>query len=195
MKNQYSGKIKNIKIPYYTADIKDGYIQNKVGNVFRGQGEILSFGPEYNSVYVLSNPKDSNINLFLRTLMYTNLSPTSMGVNVIYYGEVNGDLIKSCNVANGNTTYQNLKSISSIYSGSNVKINCGVTVCTYSIQGYSTYRAPINGSLLLAPGMNHIIEVFPINCNQLGYGVVGFDWWEEPIQNIVESDLSDSINS
>ena len=100
-----------------------------------------------------------------------------------------GNALANIVAANGNTTYQNLKSISSIYSGSNVKINCGVTVCTYSIQGYSTYRAPINGSLLLAPGMNHIIEVFPINCNQLGYGVVGFDWWAEPFQKIVESDL------
>ena len=68
-----------------------------------------------------------------------------------------------------------------IYSGTNIKFKAGVTPLTFTVPSNGSYESSPKGSILISPGMQYTVEVIPVNYNQMGYGIVAFDWWEEAI--------------
>lgn len=177
MTNNYKLDNQNIYTP--SADVATGYIQTKKNQLFIGQGEVLSF--DKTAYYILRNPSDSDVNIFVRTIFLSNNSALSVSAKIIYYSKVSGDLKKSTSIASGNTydTCPNNKGI--ILSGIDMSVKNGVEVITHNLPPYHSYRTQAQGSVLIAPGMNHVVKITPLNCGGSGTCIVGFGWWEEPI--------------
>ena len=110
--NQYFNKSKSLNrgnkfnIPYepnyetkYTCDISNGYIQSKNLSLFQGVSEELDCGGnstfEY-AYFLLTNPNKSNVNIYVKNSLISNLSPNPIIVRVFYCVEyVVGNLEKS----------------------------------------------------------------------------------------------------
>lgn len=170
--------MKQLNIVTPTADIMDGYIKVKENKVFRSA--VVEVCAENAAYFVLRNPQNSNVNVFLRTLHLTNYSSAPLSYEIYYYGDLTKKLPRT-QVVSGNTYDTTPNNQARVYAGTNTSIVNGVKTIIHNVPAYESYRTWAQGSVLIAPGMNHIIKVVPLTDNLNPHCAVTFDWWEEPI--------------
>lgn len=172
----------NNKKPISTVDISDGHTQTKQKRYYYGRGNVLNVAPRGNAVYVLHNPIDSGVNVWVNRTTLTNLSKNPLVNKIILFTSVVQKLKRSAQVANSNTSGGiNRKGKAQIFYGTNATIKKGgVDPFLNSLTPYETFIIPINGSTLIAPGQSRIIELTTLTGK--GKCCVSFNWWETPIR-------------
>lgn len=197
--NQYINKSKspknitNSEIPSqlnYSCDISNGYIQSKNLTLFNGVSEEMDCGGnstfEY-AYFLLSNPQKSNINIYVKNSIITNLSSSPIICKIYYCVE---DVIGNLDSTN-NTTITNSNSCGSmpvgkIFFGNDVEKIYGVYGQNLIIPAYNMHLSNENGGIVISPGFSYLFEILPVNQEITSNFVMSFSWWEEPISSFLD---------
>lgn len=169
---------------YYVAEIGNRYIQNNKRKYFRGKSEIVKLKNGLNAVVTLRNPNNSDAIIYINNTAIANISDAVVTENIYYSARTKGDLIKSKNVVSSNQPYgRNIKAYGEVYYGENIEIYEGISTHTSVIPPYENLLGNTNGSVILYPGMEAVIEIYLTDTNKEAEGITSFSWWEEPIQD------------
>lgn len=168
----------------YTSDVSNGYIQCTRFQLYRGNANNITFNYGENAAFALYNPTNSDVNIFMDDLYYSNFSNYNLDAKYYLYGAPQGNLSKSSNVLNANTSKgYNIQGSGKLYSGKNVTVVGGNYYRDLIISADMTTRADNNGGILIAPGMYFILVVTALDsiAQNVTFGF-GLNWWEEPIK-------------
>lgn len=197
--NQYINKskspknISNAEIPSqlnYSCDISNGYIQSKNLSLFNGVSEEMDCGGnstfEY-AYFLLSNPKKSNTNIYVKNFIITNLSPSPI-ISKVYFcvEDVIGNLDSSNNVSITNSNSSGTIPFGKIFFGNDVEKIYGIYVQNLIIPPYNMYKSDENGGIVISPGFSYLFEINPVKEEITSNFVMSFSWWEEPISPFLD---------
>ena len=197
--NQYINKSKssknmvNSEVPSqlnYSCDISNGYIQSKNLSLFNGVSEEMDCGGnstfEY-AYFLLSNPKKSNVNIYVKNSIVTNLSPSPIISKVYYCVEYVAGNLDSSN----NTTITNSNSSGSMpgrqaLSGNDVEKIYGIYGQNLIIPPYNMHTSNENGGIVISPGFSYLFKILPVKEEITSNFVMSFSWWEEPMSSYLD---------
>lgn len=168
-----------------TCDISTGYIQSKNLSLFKGVGDEMYCGGnttfEY-SYFLLSNPKDSNVNILVQNSTITNYSNYPISSKVYYCVEdIMGSLDCSNNITITNSNSRGKKPHGKIYFGNDLDKVFGTYGHNLIISPYSMYKLNENGDIVISPGYSYLFEISPINAENDTTFIMSFSWWEESL--------------
>lgn len=192
-KSKPSKNITNSEIPSqlnYSCDISNGYIQSKNLALFNGVSEEMDCGGnstfEY-AYFLLSNPKKSNVNIYVKNSIITNFSSSPI-ISKIYYcvEDVVGNLDSSTNTTITNSNSRGSMPAGKIFSGNDVEKIYGVYGQNLIIQPYNMHTSNENGGIVISPGFSYLFEISPVKEEITSNFVISFSWWEEPMSPFLE---------
>lgn len=168
-----------------SCDISNGYLQSKNLMLFNGVSEEMDCGGNSTfdyAYFLLSNPQKSNINIYVKNSIISNLSSSPI-VSKIYYcvEDVIGNLESSNNISITNSNSNGSMSFAKIFFGNDVEKIYGIYGQNLIIPSYSMHNSYENGSIIISPGFSYLFEIIPINKEISSNFVMSFSWWEEPI--------------
>lgn len=197
--NQYINKSKSAKnmvnsqIPSqlnYSCDISNGYIQSKNLSLFNGVSEEMYCGGnstfEY-AYFLLSNPKKSNVNIYVKNSIITNLSPSPI-ISKVYYcvEDVAGNLDSSNNATITNSNSSGSIPAGRIFFGNDVEKIYGIYGQNLIIPPYNMHTSNENGGIVISPGFSYLFEIIPVKEEVTSNFVMSFSWWEEPMSSYLD---------
>ncbi len=169
--------------PEFVCDLHNGYIQTLQACYYKGTSRILSGGSTDRSYFILENPKDSCVNVFLNKTMHSNLSSSPIAVATWLCTRVKGELRVSECIDNTNTYFMEKPSKARILYGREIIAKEVNVNCRFSVEPYGIFVAQPAGSILLAPGKCYIAEAQALE-GGLGFDMVSsLSWWECPVKN------------
>ncbi|WP_455537972.1 DUF6143 family protein [Terrisporobacter sp.] len=196
--NQYFNKSKylsssKLNFPYepkHTCDISSGYIQSKNLSLFQGVSEELDCGGnstfEY-AYFLLTNLKKSNINIYVRNSLISNLSANPIMINIYYcVKDVVGNLDKSNFTTIANSNASGKLPHGKILFGNDLEKIYGIYGQNLVVSPYSTYNCRENGGIVISPGFSYLFEFSSINTNITSNFTMSFSWWEEDISSYID---------
>ena len=155
--------------------------QSKKGNYFIGQTPIL-FGQNQHALVELSNPSNSNVNIYLNAI--TNFATTSLSAQIYLNSNFSQGIISNLfSCANTSIIPQPIPDGEIQYLDTNVQApTSGVNIFDRIVSPSSTLV--IDGSqIIIGPGQSILLYLggyLPISINST---IVAFGWWEEEIYN------------
>lgn len=160
----------------------NAYQKNKLGYYFRCECGAIPCSFEDGGYFILANPKNSEVNLFLNVSYNTNLSEIPLQASAYYFGKIKGDLKETKKIISGNPyTKDTIKSKAKIFYGFDAELLRGVNTYTFSIEPFSTFKDIPSGSIIIPPGYIHIVKVCSSYENKTGLCCASFAWWEKSI--------------
>ena len=197
--NQYINKSKNIDNKNrsnniwefkYTGDVSNGYVQSQNLCLFNGVSEEMDCGGnstfEY-AYFLLTNPVKSNINIYVKNSIITNLSSNPIITKVYYCVEdVVGNMESSSYISITNSNSSGTMPKGKIFFGNDMDKIYGTYGQNLIISPFSMYNAFENGSIVISPGFSYMFEVSPINQEVISNFVMSFSWWEEPFSSYMD---------
>lgn len=197
--NQYINKYKSSKnidsskVPSqlnYSCDISNGYIQSKDLALFNGVSDEMDCGGNSTfecAYFLLSNPKKSNVNIFVKDYIISNLSSNPI-VSKIYYcvEDIVGNLTSSTNISISNSNSSGSMPKGKIFSGNDIEKIYGIYGQNLIVPPYNMYRCHENGAIVISPGFSYLFEVKPIDKDVASDTVLSFSWWEEPLSPFLD---------
>lgn len=166
--------------PEFVCDLQNGYIQTLQANYYQGTSRILSGGSMEKSYFVLENPKDSGVNVFINKTLHSSLSSAAIVVTTYLCSRVRGELRVSECIDNTNTYFCKKSPKARIVYGREVMFKDNDANARFSIAPYGIYTAMPSGSILLAPGKCYVAEAEALE-GSLGFDIVSsLGWWECP---------------
>lgn len=174
----------------YSCDISNGYIQSKNLVLFNGVSEEMYCGGNStfeNAYFLLVNPKRSNVNIYVKNSIITNLSSSPI-ISKIYYcvEDVVGSLDSSNNITITNSNSSGRISSGEVLFGNDMEKIYGIYGQHLIVPPYNMYTSNENGSVVLSPGFSYLFEISPINEEIISNFVMSFSWWEEPISSFLD---------
>lgn len=197
--NQYINKSKtskntdNSEIPStinYSCDISNGYIQTKNLSLFNGVSEEMDCGGNstFDCAYLLlSNPKKSNVNIYVKSSVISNLSSSPV-ISKIYYcvEDVIGNLESSSNTTITNSNSCGSMPIGKIFFGNDIEKIYGIYGQNLIIPPYNMHISNENGGVVISPGFSYLFEISPVKEEITSNFVMSFSWWEEPLSSFFD---------
>ncbi|WP_434794700.1 hypothetical protein TPDSL_18140 [Terrisporobacter petrolearius] len=197
--NQYINKSKpskntnNSEIPStinYSCDISNGYIQTKNLSLFNGVSEEMDCGGNstFDSAYLLlSNPKKSNVNIYVKSSVISNLSSSPV-ISKIYYcvEDVIGNLENSSNTTITNSNSCGSMPTGKIFFGNDIEKIYGIYGQNLIIPPYNMHISNENGGVVISPGFSYLFEISPVKEEITSNFVMSFSWWEEPLSSFFD---------
>lgn len=197
--NQYINKPKSSKntnngeIPStinYSCDISNGYIQTKNLSLFNGVSEEMDCGGNstFDCAYLLlSNPKKSNVNIYVKSSVISNLSSSPV-ISKIYYcvEDVIGNLESSSNTTITNSNSCGSMPIGKIFFGNDIEKIYGIYGQNLIIPPYNMHISNENGGVVISPGFSYLFEISPVKEEITSNFVMSFSWWEEPLSSFFD---------
>ncbi|MCC3864948.1 hypothetical protein K0040_11750 [Terrisporobacter petrolearius] len=197
--NQYINKSKSSKntnnweIPStinYSCDISNGYIQAKNLSLFNGASEEMDCGGNstFDCAYLLlSNPKKSNVNIYVKSSVISNLSSSPV-ISKIYYcvEDVIGNLESSSNTTITNSNSCGSMPTGNIFFGNDIEKIYGIYGQNLIIPPYSMHISNENGGVVISPGFSYLFEISPVKEEITSNFVMSFSWWEEPLSSFFD---------
>jgi len=197
--NQYINKPKSSKntnngeIPStinYSCDISNGYIQTKNLSLFNGVSEEMDCGGNstFDCAYLLlSNPKKSNVNIYVKSSVISNLSSSPV-ISKIYYcvEDVIGNLESSSNTTITNSNSCGSMPTGKIFFGNDIEKIYGIYGQNLIIPSYSMHISNENGGVVISPGFSYLFEISPVKEEITSNFVMSFSWWEEPLSSFFD---------
>lgn len=175
-------KNEKIEPAVYVADVRRGYVQTKAGIYYKGTAIPVCGKANEKAYFILANPEDSGVNVFLNKTLHSNLGDSPVGIRTYLCAIPKGRVECSNDITNSNTYKCNKKSKAKIFSGKDLCIAGGDSNYIFTVKGYETFRGSPNGCMLLAPGKCYIAELNSlIDCKGIK-GVCSFAWWEEELE-------------
>lgn len=174
----------------YSCDISNGYIQSKNLSLFNGVSEEMDCGGnstfEY-AYFLLSNPKKSNVSIYVKNSIITNLSPSPI-ISKVYYcvEDVAGNLDSSNNTTITNSNSSGSMPTGRIFFGNDVEKIYGVYGQNLIIPPYNMYTSNENGGIVISPGFSYLFEISPVKEEITSNFVMSFSWWEEPMSSYLD---------
>lgn len=196
--NQYINKPKSPKninhpnIPSqlsYSCDISNGYIQSKNLSLYNGVSEEMDCGGnstfEY-AYFLLSNPNKSNVNIYVKNSIITNLSSSPI-ISKVYYcvEDVIGNLESSNNTTITNSNSSGSMPMGKIFFGNDIEKVFGIYGQNLIIPPYDMYVSNENGGIVISPGFSYLFEIAPVNEEITSNFTMSFSWWEEPLSSFL----------
>lgn len=174
----------------YSCDISNGYIQSKNLALFNGVSEEMDCGGNNtfeNAYFLLVNPKRSNVNIYVKNSIITNLSSNPIIAKIYYCVEdVVGSLDSSNNITITNSNSSGRISSGKILFGNDMEKIYGIYGQNLIVTPYNMYTSNENGSVVLSPGFSYLFEISPINKEIISNFIMSFSWWEEPISSFLD---------
>jgi hypothetical protein len=172
-----------IPIPKPVVSIPEDAFQNRLGRLFVGRTELLTFGHECYAWGGLINPSDSGVDLFIDTFTISNFTATPFVGQIWFNTTPPAGAHVSKNVSSGNTALRPLPMprVKLEYASCvEEKIRGGVNPFLRIVAPYSTLVAEQFGRQIIPPGGTFVIILKPIeeSCRRLAAKIV-FAWWEE----------------
>ena len=201
--NQYFNKSKSLNrgnkfnIPYepnyeakYTCDISNGYIQSKNLSLFQGVSEELDCGGnstfEY-AYFLLTNPNKSNVNIYVKNSLISNLSPSPIIVRAFYCVEyVVGNLEKSNFITITNSNSSGTLPQGKILFGNDLEKVSGIYGQNLIISPYNMFNFAENGGIIISPGFSYLFEISCVNIDITSNFTMSFSWWEENMPSFMD---------
>lgn len=197
--NQYINKSKpskntnNSELPStinYSCDISNGYIQTKNLSLFNGVSEEMDCGGNstFDCAYLLlSNPKKSNVNIYVKSSVISNLSSSPV-ISKIYYcvEDVIGNLESSSNTTITNSNSCGSMPIGKIFFGNDIEKIYGIYGQSLIIPPYNMHISNENGGVVISPGFSYLFEISPVKEEITSNFVMSFSWWEEPLSSFFD---------
>ncbi len=197
--NQYINRSKssknmnNSEIPStinYSCDISNGYIQTKNLSLFNGVSEEIDCGGNstFDCAYLLlSNPKKSNVNIYVKNSVISNLSSSPV-MSKIYYcvEDVIGNLESSSNTTITNSNSCGSMPAGKIFFGNDIEKIYGIYGQNLIIPPYNTHISNENGGVVISPGFSYLFEISPVKEEITSNFVMSFSWWEEPLSSFLD---------
>lgn len=185
MNNNQNGncecRAKNLT-PQYTASVSEAYIQSKCCEYYIGTTKRIAIGNGVNGVVVLSNPKDSRVNLCVNKTNSSNLSNSPISVDVFSCAMIDGNLVKSYDYIQGNLACSELtKPKGQILYGADVNATNGVHIQILTIPPFQVLKGNTSGSVIIPPGAQRIYVFQTINIKETATIAMGLAWWEESV--------------
>lgn len=174
----------------YSCDISNGYIQSKNLVLFNGVSEEMDCGGnstfEY-AYFLLSNPKKSSVNIYVKNSIITNLSSNPV-VSRIYYcvEDIIGNLESSKNITITNSNSNGSMPMGKIFFGNDIDKIFGIYGQNLIISPYNTFISNENGGIVISPGFSYLFEISSVNKEITANFVISFSWWEEPISSLLD---------
>jgi len=164
--------------------LSDAVYHSSLGEYFLGQTDMITFGNSYNGWGALSNPLDSNVNMFLNAYTISNFSYTPLTAEGWLSSVLPGKAETSAYFAAGNQSIapspvpkvkiQNASMVSKTPSGGTYtfvrRVEPNETLTKHDFQGM--YIIPPGSSFalfFLSPGKEQVQTR------------VSFGWWEENV--------------
>ncbi|MBE5960647.1 MAG: hypothetical protein E7256_04565 [Lachnospiraceae bacterium] len=164
--------------PEFVCDLHNGYIQMLQACYYQGTSRILSGGSMERSYFVLENPKDSNVNVFINKALHSNLSSSAIAVTTYLCSRVKGELRVSECIDNTNTYFSKKQAKARIVYGREAIFKENNANTRFSIPPYGIYSAIPSGSIVLAPGKCYVAEAEALE-GSLGFDMISsLGWWE-----------------
>lgn len=167
-----------LREPCYAADVGAGYHQTKAGIYYKAQAATQTGNCSDHVFFVLENPRNSGVNIFINKIVLANLSDTPLQIVSYLCGTVKDDIMLSYNVHNTNTYFCCDKPAGKVYSGKNLNIHSEGSDFLLVASSYQTLMGTPSGSILLAPGKCYIAKVTPLQSKEFKCAC-SFAWWEE----------------
>lgn len=174
----------------YSCDISNGYMQSKNLVLFNGVSDEMYCGGnstfEY-AYFLLCNPKKSNVNIYVKNSIITNLSSSPV-ISKIYYcvEDIVGNLESSKNTTITNSNSNGSIPVGKIFFGNDFEKIYGIYGQNLIISPYNMYASKENGSIVISPGFSYVFEISPVSNESTSNTVMSFSWWEEPIPSLFE---------
>lgn len=197
--NQYVNKskspknINNSETPStinYSCDISNGYIQTKNLSLFNGVSEEMDCGGNSTfdcAYFLLSNPKKSNVNIYVKSSIISNLSSSPV-ISKIYYcvEDVIGNLENSSNTTITNSNSCGSMPTGKIFFGNEIEKIYGIYGQNLIISPYNMHTSNENGGIVISPGFSYLFEISPVKEEITSNFVMSFSWWEEPLSSFLD---------
>mgnify|MGYP005754155381 CR=1 FL=1 len=175
-----------LKPAMYSVDVSAAYCQTLQGCYYKGSMTLAAGNKGDTADFLLVNPKQSRLNLYVNQVLYANLSSANLKV-ICSIGQTpdavlksDGTAIPSANVVGTNTVKINHQPGGVIYSGMNFMIKGQMKADTvFTVPSYQTIESMLAGSRILAPGMCFIAQINAIVEENIFESSVSFGWWEE----------------
>ena len=157
--------------------------QSKKGNYFIGQTTILSSQNQH-ALVALSNPSNSNVNIYLNAITITNFATTSLSAQIYLNSNFSQCIISNLfSSANTSIIPQPIPEGEIQYLDTNAQPpTSGVNIFDRIVSPSSTLV--IDGSqIIIGPGQSILLYLggyLPISIDST---IVAFGWWEEEICN------------
>lgn len=173
-----------------TCNISTACNQSKNLSLFKGVSDEMYCGGnttfEY-AYFLLSNPNDSNVNIFVQNTITTNYSNYPISSKVYYCVEdIMGNLDSSNNITITNSNSSGKMPYGKIYFGNDLDKIYGTYGHNLIISPYSMYKSSENGDVIISPGYSYLFEINPINIENDSNFIMSFSWWEEPFSTFVD---------
>ncbi|WP_343348518.1 DUF6143 family protein [Terrisporobacter petrolearius] len=197
--NQYINKSKsskntdNSEIPStvnFSCDISNGYVQTKNLSLFNGVSEEMDCGGNstFDCAYLLlSNPKKSNVNIYVKNSVISNLSSSPV-ISKIYYcvEDVIGNLESSSNTTITNSNSCGRMPTGKIFFGNDIEKIYGIYGQNLIVPSYNMHISNENGGVVISPGFSYLFEISPVKEEITSNFVMSFSWWEEPLSSFFD---------
>lgn len=175
-----------VSIPESVVSIPEAAYESRLGRLFSGQTELITFDHEYYAWGGLINPSNSGVDLFIEAFTISNFTATPFVGQIWYNTTLPSGAHVSNKVSPDNTALRPLpepKAKLEYASDVEEKPRGGVNPFLRIAEPYSTLAAEQNGSIIIPPGGNFVIILKSIEhgSRQLTAKIV-FSWWEEKIK-------------
>ncbi|MBE5960646.1 MAG: hypothetical protein E7256_04560 [Lachnospiraceae bacterium] len=164
--------------PEYTNDMSNGYDQTLRGCYYKGSCEPLFLTIGERAYFILENPKNSGVDVFVNRGIYMNASPAPILVNLYLTAHVKGEIGCCRDVNNANTYFEKKDAGARILGGRNLLLKGGEANTRFALAAYTTHVIDVNGSILLAPGKCLVVEMASLIPEMNASVVSSFAWWE-----------------
>ena len=164
--------------PEYTNDLANGYDQTLRGCYYKGTCEPLFLAMEERAYFILENPKNSGVDIFVNRASYMNMSPAPILVNLYLSDKAKGEIIPCKNVSNANTYFYKREAAGDLLCGRNLMLKGKEANCRFALSAYTTIKTEESGAVLLAPGRCLIAEMASLIPEMNAGAVSSFRWWE-----------------